>query len=837
MADSGTTASANTSSTSGSTTSSATKEITQYLNVGNAKLVALTMVIAFVLYHGSLHFRYGNDSCKWLMSEGRFPGSNTWQPYGCMMHKYTKTDARTCMHYVSYWGGHNHFAFVGDSRIRQLYGQMVELITEKGVEGVDGKPHHDLHFQDNKINIKIDFLWHPMVNASMYEVYEKWLKSDQPGARPNVIVTGSATWAIKTFNGSIDALNNFQANLSMIEKKFEKLKDSSKVFWMLQDPVQEEKLSENRLMITNEQVDKYNKIAISTLKDSSVTLWSSSRLVAQGFKKELSDDGLHIQKRPLEIDITMLLNMYCNNDMNHDDGTCCNTSERATTLQIITATGFLVCMCICAGLMLYRRKVSRNGSKARAENGQRNGQGSQQKDYNEAFYEIITSLSKLGLIMAYFYLCDRTSFFMKENKYYTHLNFFLPFAYVMILGFFFTENTDKMNVLNKDQTDEWKGWMQLVILIYHLTGASKVLPIYMHIRVLVSSYLFLTGFGHFSYYWEKGEFGFVRYCLGWRLCQIAWRSRDSHVRNMLQVLFRLNMLTVTLCFIMNRPYQFYYYVPLVSFWYLVIYVTMAIPPHVTRESSDANPMHYLYMILKMVVLIVVISLFYLSEVFFEKVFLTRPIKALFVTSDDSLHEWRFRWQLDRYSAVYGMLFAFGYKVLSRYKLLRDGGPDNLLSNPISWLICVFSVIGIASYAIFSVLCSNKFLCNDVHSYLVFLPIVSYVLLRNTPGCLRTKYSPFFSWFGKISLELFICQYHTWMSADTHGVLVLIPSYPVLNVVITSFIFIVAAHEVHQISQLLCHYAVPQELKLLVRNIVVFIAVLIPLCYVNGLLAL
>lgn len=36
------------------------------------------------------------------------------------------------------------------------------------------------------------------------------------------------------------------------------------------------------------------------------------------------------------------------------------------------------------------------------------------------------------------------------------------------------------------------------------------------------------------------------------------------------------------------------------------------------------------------------------QVLFEKVFLMRPIKALFVRSDDSLHEWRFRWTLDRY---------------------------------------------------------------------------------------------------------------------------------------------------------------------------------------------
>ena len=53
----------------------------------------------------------------------------------------------------------------------------------------------------------------------------------------------------------------------------------------------------------------------------------------------------------------------------------------------------------------------------------------------------ITALAKLGMIMAYFYLCDRTNFFMKENKYYSEWSFWLPVGYVFALGLFFTDES------------------------------------------------------------------------------------------------------------------------------------------------------------------------------------------------------------------------------------------------------------------------------------------------------------------------------------------------------------------------------------------------------------
>lgn len=58
------------------------------------------------------------------------------------------------MHYISYWGGHNHFAFIGDSRIRHLFYDMVRLVSEKEVKE-EALAHHDIHFSDNKINMKI----------------------------------------------------------------------------------------------------------------------------------------------------------------------------------------------------------------------------------------------------------------------------------------------------------------------------------------------------------------------------------------------------------------------------------------------------------------------------------------------------------------------------------------------------------------------------------------------------------------------------------------------------------------------------------------------------------
>lgn len=75
------------------------------------------------------------------------------------------------------------------------------------------------------------------------------------------------------------------------------------------------------------------------LTHSKAKLWQSSRLVVGGM---VSDDGLSLSDTALRHDTQILLNMYCNDHMNFNDGTCCSSAEPHTTLQVLTFSLFFV---------------------------------------------------------------------------------------------------------------------------------------------------------------------------------------------------------------------------------------------------------------------------------------------------------------------------------------------------------------------------------------------------------------------------------------------------------------------------------------------------------------
>ncbi|XP_055021921.1 N-acetylneuraminate 9-O-acetyltransferase-like [Boleophthalmus pectinirostris] len=497
------------------------------------------------------------------------------------------------------------------------------------------------------------------------------------------------------------------------------------------------------------------------------TVSANSMNVLVGWVELQSVSNLHVCSQGAMV----LMNSLCNKVIRPIDGSCCQNTPPLTFLQKMLLCVFVVTTLVFLLLNFLRKLPHQRPMVPDLESLEEKKPGAE---------AVCGALCRMGLIMVYFYLCDRADVFMKEQKSYSHSAFFVPLIIVFVLGLFCSESTKESRVLNREQTDEWKGWMQLVILIYHISGASAFIPVYMHVRVLVAAYLFQTGYGHFSFFWLKGDFGLYRVC---------------------QVLFRLNFLVLVLCAVMDRPYQFYYFVPLVTFWFMIIYIVLAMWPQIVQKKVSISALWYLGILLKLVGLVLLICLFAYSQGVFEITFTSWPLSKLFELNGN-IQEWWFRWRLDRFAVVHGMVFAFLYLLLQKKQVLSETRGEALFSAKVSLPLLLLSGLCFITYSVWASNCQTKEQCNEIHPYMSVLPILAFILIRNIPGFARSVYSSFFAWFGQISLELFICQYHIFLAADTKGILVLIPRNPSLNILVSSFIFVCVAHEISLITKLL-----------------------------------
>lgn len=66
-----------------------------------------------------------------------------------------------------------------------------------------------------------------------------------------------------------------------------------------------------------------------------------------------------------------------------------------------------------------------------------------------------------SVVLATVFFADRTGIWLKEQKHFDGLNFTLLCLGALLYGLATVKRSDKdLGFLNRDQTDEWKGWMQ-----------------------------------------------------------------------------------------------------------------------------------------------------------------------------------------------------------------------------------------------------------------------------------------------------------------------------------------------------------------------------------------
>lgn len=270
----------------------------------------------------------------------------------------------------------------------------------------------------------------------------------------------------------------------------------------------------------------------------------------------------------------------------------------------------------------------------------------------------------------------------------------------------------------------------------------------------------MTGYGHTTFYIKKGDFSFLRIC---------------------QVLVRLNLLTVVLAYTMDTDYISYYFSPLVSMWFLIIYATM----YVASSLNSSTP----FVVVKILLSAALVTGFMSYPWLLEEAF--KLLEKCFAIHW-SPSEWAFRVKLDLWIVYIGMLSAVAY---IKFRELRLGDDPR-------WPILQKAAIAIAAIVLvwyfgFELTQPDKFVYNAWHPYIAFLPVGAFIILRNASVVLRSSSSRMFAFIGTCSLETYIMQFHFLLAADTKGILMVIPgtSWRPLNLVLSSIMFIYLSHKV------------------------------------------
>eukprot|EP00878_Enallax_costatus_P021635 GHUV01022920.1.p1 GENE.GHUV01022920.1~~GHUV01022920.1.p1 ORF type:complete len:409 (+),score=95.11 GHUV01022920.1:422-1648(+) len=351
-------------------------------------------------------------------------------------------------------------------------------------------------------------------------------------------------------------------------------------------------------------------------------------------------------------------------------------------------------------------------------------------------------------------------------------------------------------LLNRPQTEEWKGWMQVLFLLYHYFEAREF---YNAIRIFIAGYVWMTGFGNFSYYYRTGDFSIGRFC---------------------QMMWRLNFLVIFCCIVLQNSYMLYYICPMHTIFTVFVYASLGIAPQLNKTPA--------WMWTKIALCFVAIFILWDIKAVFYAIWspldwfvgYTDPRKP---AGQDRMHEWYFRSGLDRYIWIWGMICAYLHPHAT--KLLHT--VDEM---PVVKRYTVRALILAGVGVVFSIYYSNvyslpKLEYNKVHPYTSWIPLTLWIIVRNITPKMRIWSMRLYGWLGCITLETYLCQFHIWLHSDLPDgqpkyLLSIVPGYPMINFAVVTALYIFISNRLFHLTNELKERIVPHDDNTaLARNIV------------------
>lgn len=366
--------------------------------------------------------------------------------------------------------------------------------------------------------------------------------------------------------------------------------------------------------------------------------------------------------------------------------------------------------------------------------------------------------------------------------------------------------------LQRDQTEEWKGWMQVMFLWYHYFNATEI---YNVIRLYIAAYVWMTGFGNFSYYYIKRDF-----CMN-RFVAMQWR---------------LNFMVTWTCAILGNEYMLYYICPLHTIFTLMIYFGLGI-------RSDLNYTRW-GLVAKFAVLFFAAVLMWDVKGVFQTVW--APLTFLLQYNDPYrpsrpvMSEWEFRTYLDHLVWIVGMFMACQHPRFDHWLEKLDQLPAKT-SNAIKAAVVAACCFGFYWYYV-AILSLPKKEYNAIHPYTSFIPIILFIVLRNIFTIARQYHLHLFEFLGKTTLETYIAQFHIWMATtglngSPKKILALLPEdWFVTNFILVSVLFFGVSYRLFQCTNAIRPILVPAKAtdEIVKRNVAlgaIIVAAVYVVCFI------
>lgn len=392
-----------------------------------------------------------------------------------------------------------------------------------------------------------------------------------------------------------------------------------------------------------------------------------------------------------------------------------------------------------------------------------------------------------GCILFYIWLCDYLHIWPKIEKQYSRDMFIFLFFTLVFVAVVFSIRTTKDKLLNRDQTEEWKGWMQVQFVWYHYYDAQET---FNSIRCYVGAYVWMTGFGNYIYFSTRKDYSILR---------------------LLEMLFRLNFLVFCIMGISNHEFVRYYICAMHTYWFLSVWAVMVV---MNRYNDNQS-----FILLKFAIYFAINAIIFNVPGLSWKVF--QPFLWALHDADGTLRYWIYRAVLDHWSTLVGMFVAFNFSRIENFLSYLD---ENDHKTKVKRELIRYSVtavlLGIFVAWFYYVLLLPKHIYLGLHPYTSPIPIVIFTWLRNMHPVLRTHYLNVFAWLGKITLETYLAQIHIYMMGNAKVLVVYLPGYPMLNFTISTLIYISVSYCLFHLTVFFRSYIFPRNGNVVVKNIII-----------------